>query len=611
MSEKKFSDLIAKVSDLSVTELSALTSKHRDLDAVSAELKRAADSVSAPDAKKRVYTLLAIISDLHFRERDDAQPYGPNVSWSDGRRSPIPEDLSDEQIALIWELLPSIQSPSLKGLLADLLWLEKRPSTRPHLKLIAETAMDSYIEAATYDLISDNDFELIRWLKRATRIARQIQADESIFEKIKEIYRQALGKESNCDKPGVLHRLIKLGLEANLQDSKILSDLCVLSAKKIEAVGNWESAVNFWGMAFPANDADNQHGLNIASCYERAALAAAKKENYFAAVHYQEKAIEAYRRVGNTKPQRLAAQKLLKQWQPLLKSSLKPITHEIGISDLIEGSRAAIRGKTFYQAILTFVRIASPPKLDKIIANVKEQNEKFVLSGIFGGTVLDSEGKTVYKYGPLFGHEARLDDPSFRHRVVQESNMYQSLTAQAQITPCVAQITSEHRVTDTLLLPIVQSSPFVPNGYEHVFCEAFRLAFEGQVMLTLHLLLPQIENSLRHILQQHGTLTFRIKPDGIHEDLNLNEMLYGPCGTKLAEIFGKDTLFDLQSLLVERSGPNLRNVVAHGKASVAMMYSGSSWYLFWLILRFCCIPLFQHWEKFEAAEQPLEVPDHD
>ncbi len=56
----------------------------------------------------------------------------------------------------------------------------------------------------------------------------------------------------------------------------------------------------------------------------------------------------------------------------------------------------------------------------------------------------------------------------------------------------------------------------------------------------------------------------------IQDERSLNTTLYNP---KLAEVFGKDIMFDLQGILVERLGANLRNRMAHGLMDHQSFYS--------------------------------------
>jgi hypothetical protein len=59
---------------------------------------------------------------------------------------------------------------------------------------------------------------------------------------------------------------------------------------------------------------------------------------------------------------------------------------------------------------------------------------------------------------------------------------------------------------------------------------------------------------------------------------------------EVEEILGKDLLFDLQGLLVNRFGTNLRNLLAHGMLNTYGVTSARAIYIWGIILSLCCYP---------------------
>ena len=110
----------------------------------------------------------------------------------------------------------------------------------------------------------------------------------------------------------------------------------------------------------------------------------------------------------------------------------------------------------------------------------------------------------------------------------------------------------------------------------------------GEYLTATHLLIPQVENSIRYLLEQRGVTVSRLDDQGIQDERPLNDLLY--C-TEVVEIFGEGVAFDLQGLLVERYGSNLRNRVAHGLISSDEFYSVEVPYFWWITLRLCCLPI--------------------
>jgi hypothetical protein len=92
----------------------------------------------------------------------------------------------------------------------------------------------------------------------------------------------------------------------------------------------------------------------------------------------------------------------------------------------------------------------------------------------------------------------------------------------------------------------------------------------GDFLVSTHLLIPQLENSIRYILSNQGEIVSNLGDDRTQDEKNLNSILFSP---KLIEILGEDITFDLQGLLVERFGSNIRNDTAHGLINI---YSFSS-----------------------------------
>ncbi len=58
----------------------------------------------------------------------------------------------------------------------------------------------------------------------------------------------------------------------------------------------------------------------------------------------------------------------------------------------------------------------------------------------------------------------------------------------------------------------------------------------------------------------------------------------------MKEVLGPSLVYELQSLLLGKAGPNLRNLVAHGLISRDLLNSESGFYLWWVLYRLTVIP---------------------
>jgi hypothetical protein len=130
-------------------------------------------------------------------------------------------------------------------------------------------------------------------------------------------------------------------------------------------------------------------------------------------------------------------------------------------------------------------------------------------------------------------------------------------------------------------------------------------------------------------LEKFGNITIEISEDGLFQtisDINTNceflitirsldsnlisHLLYHHCTVgydlwtyerRLFLIKDEDSLFYLKGLLVEHSGSNLRNRMAHGLINDDGFLSPLMSYLWWLTLRLCCLPMIIHQQKVEQS----------
>jgi len=117
--------------------------------------------------------------------------------------------------------------------------------------------------------------------------------------------------------------------------------------------------------------------------------------------------------------------------------------------------------------------------------------------------------------------------------------------------------------------------------------------------MSTHLLVPELEDSLRHLLRRRGGLASKIKTDGVQRERMLPDLLEE---ANLVGLLPGDIVFDLESLLVEQGGPNLRHQSAHGMLSIGEYYSHSAVYLWWLVLHMSVLPLLRPVNEADASE---------
>jgi len=165
-----------------------------------------------------------------------------------------------------------------------------------------------------------------------------------------------------------------------------------------------------------------------------------------------------------------------------------------------------------------------------------------------------------------------------------------SLRVSCYIEPARSQIFSEHHPTFEDLAFLVRDNPFVPSGHEALFLRGIHAGFNGDFVVASHLLIPQIENSIRYVLESNGVDVSNLMSDGT-QPVKVLGALFGMKETQ--EVFGESLCFELRGCLIEKTGYDFRNRLAHGFVSERECYSSAAGMVWWLVLRICLLPVYR------------------
>ena len=138
-------------------------------------------------------------------------------------------------------------------------------------------------------------------------------------------------------------------------------------------------------------------------------------------------------------------------------------------------------------------------------------------------SIHDDEGKVVARSPGLGVGEA--DDTAMRHLIARGEGFRRQIAVSGTIEPARRTIIAEHPVEERDLLLLAEYSPFVPPGYEQIFALGFARFFCGDYISALHILVPQLENSLRYVLKQTAIDTSSMQSDMTQENRTLSVML--------------------------------------------------------------------------------------
>jgi tetratricopeptide (TPR) repeat protein len=546
------------------------------------------------EKQSRVLSLLSRSASMMMAPESLNEPLKPFFQdYQAGKRSPLPEDFTADELSFFAEILNDIDEHQLKSRLADLLWLCNEPRDPNH----AKTAIDLYI---SNDINSEtwNRGENKCW-ERAARLCLQLR-DYERLDCIKNKLFSSFNLEHSNSKFMTLwiaSLMDKLNIDSDFRED--IARVLFTKGNELLGIGDFNSARSYFELSSKKFKQSNDEkawldSLDLfASCFEQEADSRSSGSNMVANSFY-ENAIQAYRRIPTKHRDDYGVNDKISGIREKVTQSGKESLGEMGllqtpgidISESIEAAKAHVSGKaSLEEGLMFFAGLYPGPNLSSLQTSAQETLQSSFLSSMFGSTQLSSDGRVIGKTPPM-NLNADEEDPSnqavLNRQVQQHFGIETQLIVEGKILPALRQLVLEHRATKELLNALCMHSSIVPDNRENLLSYALWLGFEHDFGSAIHLLCPQVEHIVRIKLKEAGAHTSNIDRDGIENENGLSTLLELP---EASEVFGTDLCFEFKSIFTDSLGSNLRNEVAHGLLDDNSSFSISTIYAWWMVIR--------------------------
>ncbi len=535
------------------------------------------------------------------------EPFKPFMESSDGRRSIIPDDLSETDVAFFAEIVEIIDDPWLKSRLADLVWLLQSPRKVK----FALAAIDSYrtIPLDTETWLHGGD----RCWQRAINLARMLGAGAG--ERLAEMEASIIKAFTSVTREdGFLGYWLADLLKSNAlgrDHSTTIATKLESLAREFEDEGEFRKALEYfqasahWFKESGDDEKSTEMTVEVAEGWVKEAVArlSSDQPSHMVAASFYESAIQTYRTIPRSERATHRVDERIAELKRSLNESGEKSLDEMGvisipgqdISQIVENARDAVKGETLDEALKAFVNL-SRTNVKELRENATELLHNSPLQALVSETVMSRDGRVIAKRPGMSPSTTLSDDAEadgdgeiIYSKMIENYRIHVDLAVQGCIWPAQEILLLEHRLREADFVNLARQSPIVPIGRELLFGKALFSGYDRDFVTALHILVPQIEHMVRCHLKQAGVQTTNIDSNGIENENGLSSLMDLP---QTEKIFGEDLSFEIRALFCDSFGPNLRNELAHGLLDDRAFYSANAIYAWWLGLKLVFIPFW-------------------
>lgn len=498
-----------------------------------------------------------------------------------GKRSMIPIDLTDAQLDALQGTLETVDDPEYRARVGDTLWLRRRDVKA------ARIAVESYLESGKRLENPEHWVPCMERYERAVRLARQI--DKGELPKIVLAHLESRVKHYDGDDPSYFTlKAIELLVEFQFGDFQSISKIAGKVAATSRTDRNYQRARSYYDVQAKlsrlAKDMEGAEASRVASaeCNFEEAEAREAGGSFMAARKFWEDAIKTFRERPTLRARIPELQKRLAIAGKKLLDEMEPIGHEIPTKEMAVQTEASFRGQLLDDALCRFALFNSPIDPLKLRKDTEESLKETPIHAFFDAEVFDEGGRKIARRPSIVSADEKDREAAIEGFMDQNARFYRSITVSGCLAPAMQTILSEHEITEPEIERIFKDSSFIPADRLTLFVRAILEGFRWDFSTSLHIFVPQVENALRFLLEQNGVVPRNVDNNGIEDVWYLDRILNHQM-TK--SVLGDPHVYELQSLLTGRIGPNIRNSLAHGLLHPGALNGDSAFYLWWLFFR--------------------------
>ena len=571
---------------------------------------RAAGDVDRAD----VLQLFASIMSIAVRPDDEAVPFTAKLIM-DGRRSMIPDDIVGEQSAILASVLDTLPNAHVRAKVGDIVFY----NSRKHWKAAA-IAIDAYCEIAQGRLDdsirprptrpTDSIMDVVAPLARATALTRLTKKRGDMPDLVRRTLSACYDEALAGDHYAAFAKIAELGLWYDILEADQVARDAEALAQKAPMHTYPEAVKRVWIIGANCHDRlDNKDEANRCRMEAAEQTLKMRDESDQPAVkaHWTKVALGEMRHLPGSRDRVQHLRDELRALQLSAQDDFGIFTTPMDLAETRGEIERLFDGISFADACRQFYYMSEAPSKQELRDLVLDLARKHPLGAMIPSSYYDSEGREAAR-APAMPSDGTPSEDWFRAEAARYMDVVMFQQVRGKIEPARLSIAERISIQERHVLPITEASVFVPPHREALFAIGFARMFQGDYAGAAHILLPQLENSLRHILMLSNRDPSKIEQDLIQGDRALSQLLEVNRGD-LEGILGEDIIHEIDILFNFRPGPALRNEAAHGKLPWGAFFHHATIFGCWFIFGLTCRPLFREWGEKIAPRLQLETGD--
>lgn len=458
-------------------------------------------------------------------------------------------------------------------------------------------------------LLREKAFEVPYMLRRALQLVRVTnQGSKDLGKRTIELAERAVRELGQSPFGARFIQCLRLAQEYGIGDPQAFIALAKVAAEHYKADGREDIFREYWTVVLNYEQQLGIHANKQKAHEEMGESYLRQIEIQFSrggpansiAAEHTKRAIIAFQQAG------VDQGRLRRLWLKLREYELNSIDEMGSESFPLDSTASAhaamesVKSDSFKDALthLAFNIQATPMQdiKDRVLALAREHP----LLAILDVGVVDSKGRKTVQQRGLLNLKGESYDTALRQRMMAHATVWVwDQRAISYINPARIQVLTDWNPSLEDFIPVVMHHPFIPPGHESIFLRGLHAGLHGDLLGAAHLLVPQLENSIRYILTTKGIPVTKLEADLTEPNKGAGPLLSLP---ETVAIFGEDELFDIRGVFYDASGYNLRHRIAHGMITEGECASEQGLNAWWMMLRFCL------GHKFATMSPPGSAP---